>query len=171
MPDATAPANPIAALLALEVPDDYRELAAIFRERAELALEETRRGMKSGPAMTRHITDGLGHPEMAIGILDMLDQLVAAIPARKEEAKAIQQFAENAPKIAKFIESVKAFINERPTVIESIHDCASSNARDYWRWNGHAEARRQLADALNLTVPHEIGETTASKTAQAEVQA
>lgn len=29
---------------------------------------------------------------------------------------------------------------------------------DYYRWSGGAEARRQLAKALGLTVPHNAGD-------------
>ena len=35
-----------------------------------------------------------------------------------------------------------------------------NNQGDYWRWQGHMEARRQLAAQLGWTVPHEFGDRT-----------
>ncbi len=37
---------------------------------------------------------------------------------------------------------------------------AKNNQGDYWRWQGHMEARRQLASQLGWTVPHEFGDHT-----------
>lgn len=51
------------------------------------------------------------------------------------------------------------FINERPRYIDAMRHTESVD-NDYWRWSGHAEARRQLATELGWTVPHEITETT-----------
>lgn len=159
------PSDPIAALLAAEVPEDYRETVAVLRERAERARDELARG-KHGPAMGLHIADGLGHPDAAIWMLDMLDQLAAALPARQEEVKAIQAMAENAPKVAKFVEATKAFINQRPDYIASIENGARGEFADYWQ--GHADARRMLAERLNLSVPHNPGETTEPRKADAD---
>lgn len=56
---------------------------------------------------------------------------------------------------------VEHFINERPGYIQALKDTRGTDDQsDYWRWQGHAEARRQLASALGYTVPHEPGETT-----------
>lgn len=51
------------------------------------------------------------------------------------------------------------FINDRPNFIVAMRNCPGADA-DYYRWSGHAEARRVLAGKLNMTVPHEPGETT-----------
>ena len=56
------------------------------------------------------------------------------------------------------IPAVAAFINERPDFVTALHNTV--DAADYARWTGHAAARRQLAQALGWTVPHEPGETT-----------
>jgi len=58
---------------------------------------------------------------------------------------------------------VAVHINQRPEIISAINDCAPGNFSDYWRWNGAAEARRQLAHGLGWTVPHNPGETTDQK--------
>lgn len=60
------------------------------------------------------------------------------------------------------IPAVTAFINERPNFVTALH--AAVDSADYSRWAGHAAARRQLAQALGWTVPHEPGETTALTT-------
>lgn len=53
--------------------------------------------------------------------------------------------------------AVAAFINERPRYVTAIHTAIGD---DYARYTGHAAARRQLAEALGWTVPHEPGEVT-----------
>jgi hypothetical protein len=45
---------------------------------------------------------------------------------------------------------VRDFINERPQYITAIENCAPDNTADYWRWQGHAEARRQLFERLSV---------------------
>lgn len=143
----------------IELPDDFRETMAVFRERADLARIEMARG-KPGPALSRHIKDGGGDPEFTLMMLDLLDQLIAAVPVNQQAEATVKLLVQKA---TEFVGEVEGFINERPDYINSINECAPSNDRDYWRWNGHAEARRQLAQLLNRTVPHELGETTKSK--------
>lgn len=46
---------------------------------------------------------------------------------------------------------VTEFLNEREGYITAINKC--SNDADYWRWQGHAEARRQLAERLTKVMP------------------
>jgi hypothetical protein len=57
------------------------------------------------------------------------------------------------------VATVMAFINDRPRYVAVLRDSTVADA-DYNRWSGHAEARRQLATSLGLTVPFEPGETT-----------
>lgn len=49
-------------------------------------------------------------------------------------------------------DQVTEFCAERAQYITSIENCHPDNARDYYRWQGHAEARRQLAQRLGLPV-------------------
>lgn len=44
--------------------------------------------------------------------------------------------------------TVEDFLNERQQYITAIENCSPENTADYWRWQGHAEARRQLAERL-----------------------
>lgn len=58
---------------------------------------------------------------------------------------------------------VASFINERPRYVEALKASPEADS-DYFRWQGHAEARRQLATFLGWTVPHESGEHTTIRT-------
>ncbi|MGW1930438.1 hypothetical protein [Streptomyces sp. NPDC001919] len=55
---------------------------------------------------------------------------------------------------------VAKFCAARAEYVDNINNCSPSNDRDYWRWNGHAESRRQLSQLLGLPVgwPAEDGE-------------
>lgn len=57
--------------------------------------------------------------------------------------------------------AAEAFINQRPGYITALKNTRGEDRQgDYWRWNGHAEARRQFAQSLGWTVPYNPGETT-----------
>lgn len=47
---------------------------------------------------------------------------------------------------------VREFLEERSQMVVAIENCHPDNARDYYRWQGHAEARRQLSERLGLPV-------------------
>src|SRR5690606_39232458 len=56
---------------------------------------------------------------------------------------------------------VEAFSNQRPEYITALTNTRGTDDQaDYHRWQGGAEARRQLAPALGWTVPHSPGDTT-----------
>lgn len=46
---------------------------------------------------------------------------------------------------------VEDFINQRPEYIEALKNSPEADA-DYWRWSGHAEARRQLTERLEMAI-------------------
>ncbi|MFL3869178.1 hypothetical protein LT966_21505 [Streptomyces griseobrunneus] len=49
-------------------------------------------------------------------------------------------------------EKVTAFAAQRAEYVTSILNCHPDNKHDYYRWQGHAESRRQLSQALGLPV-------------------
>jgi hypothetical protein len=51
-------------------------------------------------------------------------------------------------RLQRFVSQVEYFISERGGYITAIENCAPENTTDYWRWQGHAEARRQLLARL-----------------------
>ncbi|TXS23117.1 hypothetical protein EAO70_04930 [Streptomyces sp. adm13(2018)] len=49
-------------------------------------------------------------------------------------------------------EKVAGFCAARAEYVDNLRGCSPSNNRDYYRWTGHAEARRQLSQLLGLPV-------------------
>lgn len=47
-------------------------------------------------------------------------------------------------RLRRFATIVEGFITERAEYITALENCAPDNSADYWRWQGHAESRRQL---------------------------
>ncbi|MFE3678799.1 hypothetical protein [Streptomyces griseus] len=50
------------------------------------------------------------------------------------------------------LDKVAAFAAQRAEYVTSILNCHPDNAHDYYRWQGHAESRRQLSERLGLPV-------------------
>jgi len=50
------------------------------------------------------------------------------------------------------LDKVRAFAADRAEYITAINNCHPDNEADYYRWQGHAEARRQLSALLDLPV-------------------
>lgn len=48
--------------------------------------------------------------------------------------------------------AVEKFCAARAAYITAINNCSPENSADYWRWQGHAEGRRQLSQELKLPV-------------------
>lgn len=55
---------------------------------------------------------------------------------------------DEAYRVRRFVAIVEHFITQRAGYITAIENCAPDNTADYWRWQGHAEARRQLLASL-----------------------
>ena len=64
------------------------------------------------------------------------------------------------------MELVKKHINQRPEYVIALKDGGSGDSADYYRWTGNAEGRRQLAEDLRWTVPHNPGDRTRPKPAE-----
>lgn len=87
-----------------------------------------------------------------------LDELGHEVARDDAEAAVSAYIAVAQPEVTS---AVEAFINERPGYITALKNTRGTDDQsDYWRWQGHAESRRQLAQALGWTVPHNPGETT-----------
>lgn len=65
-------------------------------------------------------------------------------------------------------EVVESFINERSQFVDALKNCTGENDADYFRWTGGAEARRQLAERLGWTTPHELADRTSPRLLNAE---
>ncbi|MER6778411.1 MULTISPECIES: hypothetical protein [unclassified Streptomyces] len=55
-------------------------------------------------------------------------------------------------------EKVAAFCAQRAEYVTNLRNCSPTNDRDYYRWSGHAEARRQLSQRLGLPVGWPAGD-------------
>lgn len=67
----------------------------------------------------------------------------------RDIAVALEQ--ENA-KLRAQMAAVEKFAAARAEYITAINNCNPDNSADYWRWQGHAEGRRQLSQTLGLPV-------------------
>jgi hypothetical protein len=72
--------------------------------------------------------------------------------ALDEAIKAIRAKDQRIAELEKAAAEVTEFVAARAEYITSIRNCHPDNAHDYDRWQGHAEARRQLAQKLGLPV-------------------
>lgn len=65
--------------------------------------------------------------------------------ARAEETRKLVAELE---RLRRFASQVECFIVERADYTTAIENCSPDNTADYWRWQGHAESRRQLLASL-----------------------
>ncbi|WP_420100161.1 hypothetical protein [Corynebacterium sp.] len=93
---------------------------------------------------------------------DQCERDGALIAAAPDLARTVIDQAEE---IEKLRSTVAAFINKRPEYITALNASRDTDA-DYMRWQGHAGARRQLAQELGWTVPRNRGETTSQEADQ-----
>lgn len=83
-----------------------------------------------------------GEPEASAYKAGTVSALITALAAYDRQARP--PVADN--------DQVAKFCAERARYITSINNCHPDNAHDYYRWQGHAEARRQLSERLGLPV-------------------
>ncbi|MFF8482395.1 hypothetical protein [Streptomyces antibioticus] len=91
--------------------------------------------------------------QMRGGELDRLRARVAELEAERHSTNevlddAVQELREKEQREA----AVTKFVAARAEYITAIRNCHPDNGHDYDRWQGHAEARRQLAKLLGLPV-------------------
>jgi hypothetical protein len=77
-----------------------------------------------------------------------LDALTAAV--RAETAAELAAVRAESDEARKQMAKVAEFAAKRAEYIDAINSC--HNDADYWRWQGQAEARRQLSEELGLPV-------------------
>ncbi|HEY3559716.1 MAG TPA: hypothetical protein VGL05_19740 [Kribbella sp.] len=67
-------------------------------------------------------------------------------------------------------QQVATYLAERVNVVTALNNCPASNMEDYYRWQGHAEARRILAESLGIDLvsqSHTVADLAAALTAAA----
>ncbi|MFH9368110.1 hypothetical protein ACH4K8_20810 [Streptomyces anulatus] len=80
------------------------------------------------------------------------DDITGACLARHEEEQENARLRARVAELEAQAEKVTAFCAQRAEYVTSILNCHPDNAHDYFRWQGHAAARRQLSQALGLPV-------------------
>lgn len=80
------------------------------------------------------------------------DDITGACLARHEEELENARLRARIAELEAATEKVTAFCAQRAECITAILNCHPDNAHDYYRWQGHAESRRQLSERLGLPV-------------------
>lgn len=73
-------------------------------------------------------------------------------PLHVWQARAVEFVLPNVSELKTQAEKVASFCDQRAEYVTSILNCHPDNAHDYYRWQGHAESRRQLSQSLGLPV-------------------
>lgn len=62
--------------------------------------------------------------------------------------QVIEELQREVERLRRFSAVVEGFISDRGEYITALKNCSPDNTADYWRWQGHAESRRQLLASL-----------------------
>jgi hypothetical protein len=71
--------------------------------------------------------------------------------------------AEELERLRRFEKVVADFIGDRGEYVTALLNCGPDNTADYWRWQGHAEARRQLLASLPWAPDTDTAEVVSRK--------
>ena len=119
---------------------------------------------KSEPPYRADIS-GIDHPDARFiaAAREDVPALLAEVQRLREERHSTNEALDDAVREAAALrarvaelevaaEKVAGFCAQRAEYVDNLRNCAPSNDRDYYRWSGHAEARRQLSELLGLPV-------------------
>ncbi|MCM2392634.1 hypothetical protein [Streptomyces albipurpureus] len=82
-------------------------------------------------------------------------------PVRVWQACAIELVLPNVAELEAQAEKIAAFCAQRAEYVSNLRSFAEGGGHDYYRWMGHAEARRQLSQSLGLPVAWPAEDQTA----------
>lgn len=77
------------------------------------------------------------------------DPMVAELTELRTKLETAERLVDEQ---ARLLAQVAAFCAKRAEYVTNLRNCNPDNDRDYYRWSGHAEARRQLSQLLGLPV-------------------
>jgi hypothetical protein len=81
------------------------------------------------------------------------DALARGLEAVDREGRLVgAASASELERLRAFEETVAKFVAARAEYVSNLRNCSPDNGHDYDRWQGHAAARRQLAELLGLPV-------------------
>ncbi|MCD2461945.1 hypothetical protein MBT42_18385 [Streptomyces sp. MBT42] len=136
------------------------------RENARLRLawkSARERAQAYGEGILRHVEERDSYAkwlEQEQGVTLQLRAQVAELEGERhstnealsDAAETIRAQRDRIAELEATAAQVARFCAARAEYVDNINNCSPSNDRDYWRWNGHAEARRQLSQLLGLPV-------------------
>ncbi|MGH1563079.1 hypothetical protein [Mumia sp. DW29H23] len=147
-----------------------RSEAAVARARAAAEVDVTRdrcahailAALDDGP----HVLPDVGTVARALAERDVMFETYteelqrSCVEAWLPEATTVLALFSEQPTVDAVkrdaLDPVVDHINQRPEYVQALRNTrGDGDQADYWRWQGHAEARRQLAAKLGLPVPHE----------------
>ncbi|MFD3970180.1 hypothetical protein [Streptomyces cyaneofuscatus] len=82
-------------------------------------------------------------------------------PVHVWQARAIEFVLPNVAELESLAEKAAQFCAERAGYVSNLRSFVEGGEHDYYRWTGHAEARRQLAQSLGLPVAWPAEDQTA----------
>ncbi len=91
----------------------------------------------------------------AMSAREYVYNLLSATRTHAEAEAMLAEIEANAPEVDRLraeLAQVAEFCATRAEYIDAINNCSPSNDHDYWRWQRHAESRRQLSQTLGLPV-------------------
>jgi hypothetical protein len=110
------------------------------------------------PADLAYLLSRVGELETQLGAKQReLDLTVNQMHAANASALRELQADERAEDLQRQLTTVMAFINERAQFIQTLRNYRGEDNGDYIRWQGHAEARRVLAESMGVELDKETG--------------
>ena len=149
-----------------------REFAEVDKDRADAAARDLWSAWDAGDSLGEWLWEWLSsdYGIDPAAVTQVVEKMCAEPPTKsarvllaeaeadrdraREIAVALEQ--ENA-RLTERMADVEKFVAARAEYITAINNCHPDNSADYWRWQGHAEGRRQLSQTLGLPVAWPAG--------------
>ncbi|MFC9700868.1 hypothetical protein ACFTWD_09275 [Streptomyces sp. NPDC056943] len=132
------------------------------RERAQAYGEGILRHVEERDSYAKWLEQEQGvTQQLRVQVDELLKERQSTNEALDDAVKALRVQRDRIAELEAAAAQVARFCAARAKYVDNINNCSPSNDRDYWRWNGHAEARRQLSQLLGLPVAWPAEDTAA----------
>lgn len=130
--------------------------------------------MPAGPVPARDVEDELTGARLALFEEEqenaaLREERHSTNEALDDAIRALRVAQERIAVLEAREEIVARFVANRAEYITSIRNCHPDNGHDYDRWQGHAAARRQLAQELGLPVAWPLEDSAAVEKSAAKL--
>ncbi|MFF7550880.1 hypothetical protein ACFZCU_45860 [Streptomyces canus] len=105
-------------------------------------------------------------PETAAELESLRSQVEALLAERHSTNESLDEAIQALREKEQREAAVAGFVAARAEYITALRNCHGDNTHDYDRWQGHAAARRQLAELLGLPVAWPVEDASASVSAE-----